>query len=387
MVKAITVDRLHKEFVNIPKSGLTGMLTGNVVTTVVLDDITFSVPRGEILGVIGKNGSGKSTLLRLLAGVYHKTSGVVHLSGTPSTLFEMGVFMDVYATGRSYCMDYYEFMRISKKEIPQMISFVKDFTELGEDFELPVYQYSAGMMARLLFAVTASMPAAIYLIDEALVVGDQYFQDKAWNRLFYLLSQGASGILVTHDFHSLQRLCPHTIVIEDGRVSFYGDTQNAIKKYLKIADIPATDPAIGFLRQETLRGEKEIHAESGKPFVLPYSVQIKKLPLHEEAYFSLHIERQKQYGGNVMVAAVEQPIQLTQCGVYHCDVSVDKLNLGAGEYVLSLAVGYIPKSSYGYYTEIYDEWKCIPFFVEDNVPKLGAQKDNPLMTSKLEWRI
>ena len=362
-------------------------MTGKVVNTVVLEDLTFFVPEGEILGVIGKNGSGKSTLLRLLANVYRKTSGVIVLTGQSSTLFEMGVFMDVYATGRSYCKDYYEFMGVQKAHTQSMISFVEEFTELGEAFDLPVYQYSAGMMARLLFAVTASMPAKIYLIDEALVVGDQYFQDKAWGRLFYLLSQGASGILVTHDFQSLKRLCPRTIWIDEGRVAFNGETERAIQKYLNVKEPSQHEPVVGFLREEMVLEKSSLCGESGKPFSMSYRLYVRELPEHEDILFALHVEKVRKYGGNLLLNNVEQWLKITQCGVYDCEVSIEHLEVSAGDYLLSLYIGYTPREDYGYFEVIYDEWKSIPFCVKDNSEESMFMEDCPLFRVKLEWRI
>ena len=234
-----------------------------------LTDISMAVPRGKIVGILGKNGAGKSTLLRLLGQVYTPTSGKVTVLGQVAGLFELGGMGNPNLTGREYAIRYLTFMGVPKQELPRLLEDIAEFSELGDAFDQVVRTYSSGMGARLYFSVATAYQYEIYLIDELLSVGDEHFQAKCWQRMRERLLTGASGVLVTHDWTAIVKVCENACVIEEGRFAFQGASDVAVVKYLKLpvpvpgtAKFPATLPL-------------EFYAETGKTarFSIPISIE------------------------------------------------------------------------------------------------------------------
>ena len=197
-----------------------------------LEDIYLSVPKGQIVGILGRNGSGKSTLLRVIAGTYHPTSGRVYTDGALSGLFELGGLGNVYLTGADYARRVLTLQGAKNKELEALITEIKEFSELGNNFERSIHTYSSGMAARLYFATATALKYDIYLIDEALSVGDEHFQNKCWQRMRQLLTQGASGILVTHDWTAVLKLCQTAYIMNRGHVLASGNSEDIVRQYL-----------------------------------------------------------------------------------------------------------------------------------------------------------
>jgi lipopolysaccharide transport system ATP-binding protein len=210
-----------------------------------LRDISLEVPRGKILGILGRNGAGKSTLLRLLGQVYNPTRGHIEVFGHIAGLFELGGLGNPNLTGREYAVRYLQFMGVSKFDLDGILEEIVDFSELGEAFDRRIRTYSSGMAARLYFAVATAHQHEIYLIDELLSVGDEHFQAKCWHRMRERLLNGASGVLVTHDWTAIVKLCETACVIEEGTFSFVGPSDKAVVNYLKLPRPLATSARFG----------------------------------------------------------------------------------------------------------------------------------------------
>ena len=199
-----------------------------------LDNVTLELKEGEFLGVLGKNGSGKSTLLRTLAHVYHPDTGVVCINPQPATVFEMGPFSNTSFTGRQASERYLQIFHPDKKIIDEVIEEIKEFSELGDYFEKKLLTYSSGMLARLMFSIVMAVPAKIYLIDEFLSVGDEHFQAKSWRKLKERLTGGSSGIIATHDWSAILKLCNNSIILEKGSVVGNAPSKKTVAQYLNI---------------------------------------------------------------------------------------------------------------------------------------------------------
>ncbi len=206
-----------------------------------LDGVSLRVPRGKIVGVIGRNGAGKSTLLRTLAGVYPLARGRVVRLGPVSSLFELGGMGGWLITGRQYIRRWLRLNAVPKRQWAELIDEIQEFSELGDRLDDRIFTYSAGMAARLYFATATSVMNDIYLIDEVLSVGDEHFQAKCWKRVRDRMAHGVSGVLVTHDWSAVLRLCEHTCQLADGRVVAEGHSETIICDYLQLAD--QLDPA------------------------------------------------------------------------------------------------------------------------------------------------
>lgn len=197
-----------------------------------LHDVSFEVPKGQFVGVLGRNGAGKSTLLRVVGGVYATDTGRVAVNGAMSAIYELGLVGNPELTGRAYADRLLTVHGFSRRERAEMILDIHDFSELGDRFEDPVLTYSAGMTARLFFSTATAGSYDVYLLDEILSVGDQHFQAKCWRRLRSRISQGASGVLVTHDWAAIVRMCETAYVLDRGKVTFGGPAERAARLYL-----------------------------------------------------------------------------------------------------------------------------------------------------------
>jgi lipopolysaccharide transport system ATP-binding protein len=199
-----------------------------------LRDISLEVPGGKIVGILGRNGAGKSTLLRLLGQVYMPTRGHIEVFGVVAGLFELGGMGNPNLTGREYAVRYLRLMGVETADLTNVLADIVDFSELGDAFDQRIRAYSSGMAARLYFSVATAYQHEIYLIDELLSVGDEHFQAKCWRRMRERLLNGASGVLVTHDWAAIVKLCENACVIEDGTFSFVGPSDQAVVNYLKL---------------------------------------------------------------------------------------------------------------------------------------------------------
>jgi lipopolysaccharide transport system ATP-binding protein len=233
-----------------------------------LRDISLEVRRGKIVGILGRNGAGKSTLLRVLGQVYAPTRGRMEAFGQIAGLFELGGMGNPNLTGREYAVRYLLFFGISTADLKDVLSEIADFSELGEAFDQRIRTYSSGMAARLYFAVATAYQHEIYLIDEVLSVGDEHFQAKCWRRMRDRLLNGASGVLVTHDWTAIVKLCEMACVIEEGTFSYIGPSDKAVVSYLKLPRPTAIAARFGASLPE------QYQARSGETmhFVVPVEI-------------------------------------------------------------------------------------------------------------------
>ncbi len=197
-----------------------------------LDRVSLTVDAGEFVGVLGRNGAGKSTLLRILGGVYAPDEGTVEVHGDLSSIYELGVTGNDLLTGRQFAMRWFDVFGGGARRNRMAIEDAHDFSELGDAFDRPIRGYSAGMKARLFFALSTALPAQVYIIDEVLAVGDEYFQNKCWRRLRQRLGSGAGGVIATHDWSAILRLCPRSVILDHGRVVAQGRSPEIVRRYL-----------------------------------------------------------------------------------------------------------------------------------------------------------
>jgi lipopolysaccharide transport system ATP-binding protein len=209
-----------------------------------LRDVSFSLARGERLGVIGRNGSGKSTLLQILAGTLAPTDGGIETRGRVAALLELGSGFNPEYTGRENVYVNASILGLTRQEIDARFEAIAAFADIGEFLDQPVKTYSSGMFVRLAFAVVTSVDADILLIDEALAVGDIFFTQKCYRHLDTLIDRGVAIILVTHDTTAVSQFCSRVLVLDRGRQIFLGDTTLGIRTYFSLQRQIAT-PALG----------------------------------------------------------------------------------------------------------------------------------------------
>jgi lipopolysaccharide transport system ATP-binding protein len=292
-----------------------------------LRDVTLQVRQGEFLGVLGRNGAGKSTLLRTLGGVYAPTSGTVRVAGPLSAIYELGMAGNELLTGHDFARRWLSLHGTGLRQIGRLLGEIADFAELGDYFDNPIYTYSAGMKARLFFSVATSLPGQIYLIDEVLSVGDEHFQTKCWRRLRERLAAGASGILATHDWTAVLKLCREACVLDRGRIVDRGSSPAVVQRYLGLPQ-PHGDSA-SFAPH--LPSVYCALTEEDTTLSIPIDLKVSSA-----VWFACSVESFRQgIGWSHLLQVEPRPVASTP-GPYDVEVTIPSLPLSPGEYSLNL---------------------------------------------------
>ena len=197
-----------------------------------LRDVSFQVERGRSFGVVGPNGAGKSTLLKMIAGISAPTSGELTINASMSTLLDLGLGFHPNFTGRENIALNCSLLGLSRDQADARIPEIIAFAELDAFIDYPVRTYSTGMMLRLGFAIAAHTEADVFLVDEVLAVGDQYFQRKCIRKIEEFVEAGRTIVLVTHDLHAVRSLCHHALWIDGGRVQGVGTAREIVDRYM-----------------------------------------------------------------------------------------------------------------------------------------------------------
>lgn len=205
-----------------------------------LKHVSFEVPHGTTVGIIGRNGSGKSTILKIVAGVYRATSGEVEVSGSTAPLIELGAGFHHELTGRENILINGLLLGLSKHEIQRLEPSIVEFAEIGEFIDAPVKQYSSGMYMRLAFAVATAVNPDILLVDEILAVGDAGFRGKCFDRIAAFRKQGKTIILVSHDPDTVRKFCDRALLIHEGTLLADGGPDEVIGRYEEIIGCAAS---------------------------------------------------------------------------------------------------------------------------------------------------
>ena len=198
-----------------------------------LNDVSFTIQKGEIVGIIGKNGSGKSTLLKIITGVLNSSAGSVLVNGRISALLELGAGFNPEYTGIENIYLNGTLNRITREEMAKRIDEIAEFADIGDFIYQPVKNYSSGMFVRLAFAVAVYSEPDILIVDEALAVGDAAFQAKCMARMNQIMKSGATVLFVTHDMNTVKRLCQRCIYLENGKKIMEGPAEELADIYLK----------------------------------------------------------------------------------------------------------------------------------------------------------
>ena len=300
-------------------------VSDNAESHLALNNITLSVPKGEFVGILGRNGSGKSTLLRTIGGIYSPTEGFISLSGIHTAIYELGVTGNELLTGREFSKRWlrlYDFFSTLKESM----AYIEDFSELGTYLDEPIYKYSSGMKARLFFSVATAVPGKIYLIDEVLAVGDEYFQAKCWGRLRTLFKSGASGILATHDWSAVIKICKTAYVLDSGDILHSGNSMKVVERYIGLSRDYSKESYFSDIDKIELESQKDaqlnIPIVVTKPGAVSFGYSIEMFSEGEGWSHILHMDK-KQIGINAV-------------GKYNLRLSIPKLPLSEGKYLLNL---------------------------------------------------
>lgn len=218
-----------------------------------LDAISFSVPRGQALGIIGHNGAGKSTLLKLMSGITAPSTGKIMLNGRLAALLEVGSGFHPELSGRENIFLSGSILGMRHQEIRAKLDDIVAFAEVEKFIDLPVKRYSSGMYVRLGFSIAAHFDASILLLDEVLAVGDASFQAKCIERILSLKRQGKTILFISHDMAAVRKLCDRALVLDRGRIVCDGQPNEAIEYYENKGSIQGQIKIAAHLRQAPIQ--------------------------------------------------------------------------------------------------------------------------------------
>ena len=375
----------------------------------VLKDISFTVRKGEAVGLIGHNGCGKSTTLKLLTRIIYPDSGTITMRGRVSSLIELGAGFHPDMSGRENIYINASIFGLSKKEIDEKLDTIIDFSELQEFIDNPVRTYSSGMYMRLAFAVAINVNADILLIDEILAVGDANFQQKCFNKMREIKASGTTIVLVSHSMGQIEQLCDRTIWINDGGIRMEGRTKDVDMAYLDFMGEKRRDQIekeAGRLKakeeeerrdRERLERQREEQERNGKrygnraaevtevQFVTkdgkdihvidtgtPCDIIVKYRVNNtvEDAVFGIGIFRNdglECYGTNTRIAHMDE-FSLTRDGEYRFHIK--NLNLVPASYYLNVAIEWGIGNPVDYYKEVL-QFEVISKYRDTGVTTMG----------------
>ena len=255
-----------------------------------LNDISFDVEKGESFGIIGVNGSGKSTLLKILTGVLSKTSGDVKVDGKVAALLELGAGFNMDYTGIENIYLNGTMMGFSKEEMDEKLDKIIEFADLKDDaINRPVKEYSSGMFVRLAFSLSIAVEPEILIVDEALSVGDIFFQTKCYKRMDELKSKGTTIIMVTHDLGAVIKYCDRTMVLHNGNQVAIGAPHEMVDFYKKIlaGQEPTISDSVG--ESEDSVGDDILSSHVGADIIRPIKDSMSLNP-HADIYGDMKAE-------------------------------------------------------------------------------------------------
>lgn len=198
-----------------------------------LQDINLEIKKGEVIGLVGFNGAGKSTLLKVIAGVLTPTTGKVKITGSIAPLIELGAGFNYDLTGRENVYLNGAVMGYSKKFMHEKFGDILEFSELGDFIDVPIKNYSSGMIARLAFSIATIVNPDILIVDEVLSVGDARFQKKCTDRINEMLTGDTTVIFVSHSNEQVAEICERAVLLEGGRIKKVGQVDEVIEEYKK----------------------------------------------------------------------------------------------------------------------------------------------------------
>jgi lipopolysaccharide transport system ATP-binding protein len=307
-----------------------------------LDDISFSIEQGEVVGIIGHNGAGKSTLLKMLARISTPTSGSVKVNGRIAPLIEVGAGFVPDFTGRENVYLNGSILGMSKKEIDRKFDEIVDFAEMAEFIDTPVKRYSSGMQVKLAFAVATSIESEILIVDEVLAVGDLAFQRKCFDRTEELIrQQGRTVLVVSHNIRQIERMCKRVMLLNHGKViadgapklvcdKFYAQSQskiaanNASTKQRRGRYESTGEIELIAITMEDNMGQSLVHIHTGDAF----SVHI-KLKCHKDLE-------------NVTIGLGIHTTDFVYLTTHNSEVMNTKTNLDTGDHDIYLRIDHFP---------------------------------------------
>jgi lipopolysaccharide transport system ATP-binding protein len=347
-----------------------------------LEDVSFDVRHGDVVGIIGRNGAGKSTLLKILSRITEPTRGRAEIHGRVGSLLEVGTGFHQELTGRDNVYLNGAILGMKRAEIQSKFDEIVAFAEIEKFIDTPVKHYSSGMYLRLAFAVAAHLEPEILLVDEVLAVGDVMFQKKCLGKMEDVARTGRTVLFVSHNMAAVRTLCSTGVVLNDGRVSETGDIGRCIETYFKqIGAFQATasgdgTPSSGFGRI-VINGNQTSSVSQSEPLEVETTVRLGM----EASGFSLILILNDVYDRMIFHVREESPVlgidSVSATGLYKVKVTVPPLWLNPGIYAVHFKV-----LSWGNFSNARKVSDKAPIDVTGEYSRAGALLHPPAV-----WRV
>ncbi len=343
-----------------------------------LDNVSFEIKQGDVVGIIGHNGAGKSTLLKILSRITEPTRGYADIYGRVSSLLEVGTGFHPELTGRENIFLNGAILGMRKREIESKFEEIVEFAEIGQFIDTPVKHYSSGMYVRLAFSVAAHLEPEILLVDEVLAVGDVNFQKKCLGKMDDVSRRGRTVIFVSHNMNAIRRLCPRSMLFDHGQLAAFGNTEEVIEQYLSSSStVAGPDTWIdlsdtgrrgnGKVRFAAVSYRSPIKATGYQPASRePLEVSLDLLSDFPRSIGSIAVTLRDRYGAKLVNADLRSLGELIPLKQGHniLRVRINELYLNPGIYTLGLYAADPP-------SELYD---AIPSAVVLEVVELESDK-------------
>lgn len=364
----------------------------------VLDNVSFSVKRGEAIGLVGRNGCGKSTSLKLLTRIIYPNSGEIEMCGRVSSLIELGAGFHPDMSGRENIYTNAAIFGLTKKEIDAKLEDIIAFSELEQFIDNPVRTYSSGMYMRLAFAVAINVDADILLIDEILAVGDANYQAKCFNKLREIKAEGTTIVIVSHSLGQIEQICDRSIWIKDGHIEKEGVPKDVHMEYLnymneeridqlerertnaqiqeaksrereerrKANRFGSADAVFSKYRILDVEGQEQTTFKTGEKMILDLSYEVKK-PV-EDAVFGFGLFRNDGlwcYGTNTRIDHLNN-FNINKDG--HYQVVLEDVSLIPGQYWIDITIEWGEGNPVDYFK------KALQFEVVSNIGDVGVAR-------------
>ena len=355
----------HHRLTEAISDGFKALLSGNFKTLTgdtrefwALENISFKVLKGEVVGIIGHNGAGKSTLLKILSRIVTPTKGRIGVRGRIGSLLEVGTGFHPELTGRENIYLNGAILGMKRSEIRNRFDQIVEFAEVGQFLDTPVKRYSNGMIVRLGFSVAAHMEPDVLIIDEVLSVGDQSFQDRCMGKATELGNQGRAILVVSHNLAAISNICCRALLMDHGSVVLDGPPKQVIEHYLKGMQVdtgkvvwePATAPASSQIRLHSI-GVRNVHSLTSNNQVdidQPIAIEIEYEVLCEGAINTVQLHLKDENGVFVLSSANAPSMNLAidqtygkplPLGFYRAECVLPGNFLNDSRYVLNLFLG------------------------------------------------
>ncbi len=360
-----------------------------------LDNISFEIRQGELLGIIGRNGAGKSTLLKILSRVTRPTAGSIKIKGKVASLLEVGTGFHPELTGRENVFLNGAILGMTRHEIASKFDDIVNFAEISKFIDTPVKRYSSGMYVKLAFAVAAHLDPDILIVDEVLAVGDAAFQKKCLGKMGEITGVGRTVLFVSHNMSFMSQLCKRVIWIDEGKIRRDGDEKSTIAEYIKTTVKSSESPVSIYkpnLKKEAQLLKAEMKNRDGEvtamfscdePIILSFEFVVRKRVPGLYGYFEI---RRKSDGLNVMVSdssdTPPNPLDELSVGSHVVNITIPPRILGSGDYTIFLNFTSDRASSFN----VDSPGIVTAFSVSDYYSKLGNRRGGYFSTM-LEWKV